>query len=146
MSYLITLGVAVLGWAVGFISSVVSSYFMDRRRAVHALSGEIESIRSEFGDYAKFPDIHARSIESLKPLVFAAIPFLNREKQDEARNAWTSYRDLKVERFYKYSLGSRVAKFVSPETGETIITEQEAVDMMLSKLHDSLSGFFPWRY
>lgn len=144
MSYVFTLGVAVLGWAVGFISSVVSSYFLDRRRALQTLSGEIESIRSEFGEYAEFREIHARSIDTLRPLVFSAVPFLSREKQDEARNVWISYRDLNVERFYKYGLESRVAKFVSQETGETIITEQEAVDMMLSKLQDSLSGIFPW--
>lgn len=144
MSPIITLIVAALGWTVGFVSSVVSSYFTDRRKAIHLLTGEIESIRSEFSNHAKFHEIHADSLIRLKPLVFAALPYLSREKQEEARNAWTSYRDLDVKKFYAYGLVSLVAKVISKETGEVVITEQEAVDMMLSKLHDSLSGFLPW--
>jgi hypothetical protein len=145
MSYLVTLLVACLGWVVGFISSVASSYFTDRRKAVHALTSEIESIRSEFSDYARFKEIHADSIPRLKPLVFGAIPFLSRDKQDQARNTWTSYRDLDVKQFYEFGLVALVSKVISKETGEVVITEQEAVDMMLSKLHDALSGIFPWQ-
>ena len=145
MSYIIAFGIAVLGWTVGFISSVVSSYFMDRRRAVHALSSEIEAIRSEFSDHAKFSDIHTRSIESLKPYVFAAIPFLGKEKKKYARDAWISYRDLDVETFYGPGIMLALAEFYSKETGEMTLTKHQAVDMMLSKLQESLSRIFPWQ-
>ncbi len=134
MSIILTLSVAILGWGVGFVSSIISSRLLDRRRAFQALIGEIESVRSEIRNLADFQDVHDRSVISLKPLVFHAIPFLNEANRKDARRIWEGYRDIKICDFLDDDIMGNLAKFYAPETGELATTKQEALDMVLSRL------------
>jgi len=124
----------VVGWGVGFTSSVLGTTLLERRRAYRALVGELEALRSEFHNYARFDEIHARGVESLKPLVFTAIPFLKGQQQKDARTAWASFRDTKVDQFERFGLASAVAEGM----GDPMVTQQRAMDMCL----DRLQSFF----
>ena len=80
--------IAALSWVGGVFSTYYVTGLLERRRAFRDLASELEFVRSEFSDFARYEEIHARSVESLKPLVFAALPFLKDQKQRDARETW----------------------------------------------------------
>lgn len=128
--HMISFFIPLASWIVGFLSTYFVTGLLERRRSFRALVSEIEAIRSEFHDHAKFDLIHARSIESLKPLIFTAIPFLRIQAQQEARKAWASFRDANISQLAKVDIVSRV----SGALGDPIITQQKGMDMLLDRL------------
>jgi hypothetical protein len=129
---------ACTGWVVGIFSTYFVTGRLERRRAFRAIASEIESIRAEIGDYAKFDDIHKRTVESLKPLFFAAIPFLTGEKKNNAREAWSSLIKTDLSKFPVKSLASGVggAVFDDPD-----ITNRQEMERLLDNIQ---SGFDEW--
>lgn len=125
---------ACAGWVVGIFSTYFVTGWLERRRAFRALASELESIRSEFDDFARYEEIHARSVESLKPLVFAALPFLKGQEQKDAREAWAGFRDAKMGAHPKHSMVTVAADLA----GEPKFTQQRALASCL----DRLQGFF----
>ena len=127
---MISFFIAISSWIAGFFSTYFVTGLLERRRSFRALVSEIEAIRSEFHDHARFDEIHARSIESLKPLIFTAIPFLPIKLQQEARTAWASFRDTNISQLAKDDIASRVSEAL----GDSIITQQKGMDMLLDRL------------
>ena len=121
---------AFVGWVVGFFSTYYVTGLLERRRAYRSLVSEIEAIRSEFHDYARFEEIHTRSVDSLKPLIFNAIPFLNRKNQEDARALWASFRDAKIDQLEKFGMASRLAELL----GDPVMTQHKAMDLYLDRI------------
>lgn len=123
---------AFVSWVVGFFSTYFVTGLLERRRAYRALVSEIEAIRSEFHDFARFSDIHPRAIENLKPLIFSAIPFLNSKKRHDARALWASFRDTDISKLEEEGFVASV----SAALGDPIMTQQKAMDTLLDSIQD----------
>jgi len=134
---IVSIALAMFGWGIGFVAGLISSTLLDRRRAYRSLLSEIESIRSEFHDSARFEELHRLSVESLKPLIFAAMPFLGHVQQKKAREAWAGYRDAQISHLPKEGFEARLADF----HGEPLITQQKAMDSALDRIQ---SHFCIW--
>ncbi len=88
--------IAIGGWIIGFLSSVTGTHVLERRRAIRALISCAEAVRSEIRMGGDYSGIHAHSFDDLGRAYFIALPFLNQQKQGQAREKWHYYRTLQL--------------------------------------------------
>lgn|ERR1035437_7531362 len=138
--FAITIAGVFAGAIIGFFSSIYASRILEKHRVIRALISGIECVRTECrADNPDFSGIHTSSKPILKPLCFAAIPYLTSEgKKNEARDAWIYYQGL-VKPLYDAPLPKVIDEAVRC-SGEIVINKFDILDGALDKLQDAFEN------
>jgi hypothetical protein len=127
----------VFGWVIGFVSAVLASLFLERRRALRAVIGACYSVELKITDHMDFKEFHRWSISVLESPFFSAIGFLNAEERIIASNAWSSLQSFDCAIYPDHDF----IGMIQVQTGMASGTKPTAMRVEIEKIRSLFSKF-----
>jgi hypothetical protein len=83
--------VSVVGWIFGFLTAVLSNWYLERRRAFRSIRCACDSVDFRLTEPSATEDFHKWSIDVLEAPFFTGVGFLNYEDRKSASVIWSNY-------------------------------------------------------
>jgi len=122
---------------IPFVLGLWAARILDRRKALCAVRGRIQSTVDEFGDTgADLVGIHRASLSFLKDSIFAALPLLSEHKQNKIKEVWANYRKIPAHEFTETD--NKLTEAICKSLGYPINNRKDAIMKSLAALESSI--------
>lgn len=131
---------------IGFIFGLISFHLSERYKRLKAVESELlrtkDAIRINLDDprHSTLDDVHSESKRALEPLIYAALPLLREERQEQARKVWREYFKTDLSSLREDDVVTRI----SIALGFEVTSQEEFLQKSLHSMREQFHTFWPF--